>query len=124
MKTLTSTLTDIALDWAIASARGLEIESIEPGQGVTVWRTCALSGDREATYVFKPSRDWDHAGKLVDELITRHRAMFGADDMGPFVTLPELGWVIRGATALEAAGRAYVTNAKGTEVELPLALTT
>lgn len=50
--------------------------------------------------------------------------MFGADDMGPFVTLPELGWVIRGATALEAAGRAYVTNANGTEVELPLALTT
>ncbi len=122
MKAQTIKIKDIALDWAVASARELDIEGICPDRGITVWRTCALSGDREATYVFKPSREWAHGGQVVDDLILRHRALFGADALGAFVGLPDLGWLVRGATALEAAARAFVCIYKGSVIDVPQAL--
>lgn len=65
MKIKTSTLTDMALDWAVAKAKGLTLDSLRGG-AVWAWTKDALTGEDETIEIFRPSRDGAQGWPIID----------------------------------------------------------
>lgn len=67
MKVKIRQLSEAALDWAVAKALGLTIDSLIGG-AVWAWTKDALTGEGETVEVFRPSRDWSQGGPIMQEL--------------------------------------------------------
>lgn len=108
----TSELIGPALDWAVATAEGLE--QYEGRAGALCWYD--LNGDYFGPCdMWSPSTDWSQGGPLIEkyrvELVTR------ALDWQAMVD--GFGYWLTGETALIAACRAIVAAKLGDQVDVP-----
>jgi Protein of unknown function (DUF2591) len=126
MKIKTSELTDAAIDWAVAIADGLEVESIQTLRSgkkyINVWTICSLTGEREHSRQWNPSTDWAQAGYIIErEKLTiayeHDRELWESDkveevDYERYVKED-------GPTPLVAAMRCFVASKLGEDVDVP-----
>lgn len=106
MKIKTYTLTDLALNWAVAKCEGV------------------ISGDDLDTgFIFErgytPPTNWSQAGPIIE----RERiAVWPVADCWVACTLTGAGYDVKAPTSLVAAMRCYVASKMGDEVDVPEAL--
>ena len=129
MKIKTSTLTGSALNFAVATGRGL---SVSFGDWYKPEESCQLKVSRSASGVdsiywhlggrYNPAEDWAQGGPIIEQ-----------ECLSPEPLLDEncilIEWTCRnwrgdgqyysGETVLEAAMRCYVASKFGDEVEIP-----
>lgn len=110
MKIKTSELKDLALDWAVAKCKGIELVGGYYNRLLVDGR---MSRGQEMLVIFKPSTDWAQGGPIIEQ-----------EAIGVFPT--HGGWAAglqSGPTPLIAAMRCYVASRLGDEVEVPDSLT-
>jgi len=120
MKIKTNGLVGRALDWSVATARGLTIDNLMGG-AVWAWSKDALTDEDDTIILFSPSRNWAQGGPIIEsEWICADRLMDGrwlaakrtaAGDAGMYAQL--------GTTPLIAAMRCFVASKLGDEVDVP-----
>lgn len=120
MKIKTSDLTDAALDYAVAKAKGMEIDGATVITGESYWDDDGLQWPVE----FEPSTNWSQAGPIIER--EQIAIDFDADpaEGGPCAASRRddlCYWV--GPTPLIAAMRCLVSSKLGDEVEVPEELT-
>jgi hypothetical protein len=115
----TSELTDTALDWAVAKAKGHEIESLRGG-AVWYWLKCSLTGALEVVEVFSPSTNWAHGGPIIERegIWLKHGPSTGWEAIHGLFLFPNLV-IGTGPTPLIAAMRCYVASKMGDTVDIP-----
>jgi len=108
----TAELSGPLLDEAVAKAQDWALRHHH--FGCECWRD---SNDELKAFQYKPSRDWITGGSIVD----RERIGLIPQEDGKtwLAKVATSDWIVGGATALEAAMRAYVVAKLGEEVELP-----
>jgi hypothetical protein len=121
MKIKTSELSGVALDWAVAKCEGLTLEG-EKTSRVYAWVKDVLTGDDEALVIYNPSRDWAHAGPIIEReeiSIEFNRAEYLSPWIAYKLGLPDEDNPQGGPTPLIAAMRCFVASKMGEEVEIP-----
>jgi len=136
MKIKTSTLTDAALDWAVAKANGESwwmprnatwdnnlgyTELILDSDGILKRfqfdGSASRAGHWLPYYEFKPSTDWSQGGPIIErEGIRLHRSHTGAWWAASEATP---GAPISGPTPLIAVMRCFVASRLGETVDIP-----
>jgi hypothetical protein len=96
-----------ALDYAVALAENDDRD--KDAAGVPLW----YNGDDDAV-PYAPSQLWEHGGHLVEQARVNVRHV-----RGEWRAVAPGGPEISGATALQAAMRAYVAARSGQTVEIP-----
>jgi len=126
MKIKTSELTDAALDWAVARAKGIPAEELYiqnwGSVGKSIYRRNRdEDGKLDGTYTTGPdmlfSRKWEAGGPIVE----RELDMLVKQDSGQWlasVPNPKVAWYL-GPTLLIATMRCYVASKLGDVVEVP-----
>lgn len=115
MKIKTSELTGAALDWAVAKCERLEHFLATPGNHLCVWKTCALTGEHEASVTYQPSKSWDQGGPIIER--EKYEVHNGAN--GERVAHGEFQKYGIGPTSLIAAMRCHVASRWGDVVDIP-----
>lgn len=108
----------VQLNWMVAKAAGLEIESIQTQRSgnkyLNVYITCPLTGEKESTEVWEPTTAWSQGGPLILTgcigLLPSGNAWFERDGGAHYSY---------GETHLISAMRAFVTSVLGSEVAIP-----
>lgn len=124
MKIKISELTGAALDWAVATALGLTIDSLIGG-AVWAWTKDALTGEDEAVEVFRPSRDWSQGGPIIERMCigTKRRAPCMQGEQwsaeGSILAVSVGCEPAYGPTPLVAAMRCYVGSRMSSPVDVP-----
>ena len=112
----TNELSGTALDWAVASCEGIELENGHYNRLLVDGR---MSKGQSMLVMYLPSTDWAQGGPIIER---EQIAIFlnGDDEW-----TAEDGWYrASGPTPLIAAMRCYVASKLGDEVEIPEELTT
>ena len=123
MKMKTSELTDIALDWAVSRAKGIDAE-LNYGECV-YWDHERNSNGKvicanSVRVVWNPSTNWAQGGAIIER--EKIGVVTSADDANVWVgSMFEPDWKFNhtGQTPLIAAMRCYVASKLGDEVEIP-----
>lgn len=112
MKTKTSTLTDAALDWAVAKCKGLMPWTFPGKPHVYV----GYGGHKQAP---RFSTDWSQGGPIIER--ERIQAHPHSGDNGWQATKISGAniWYEHGPTPLIAAMRCYVASKLGNEIAVP-----
>lgn len=139
MKVKTSELSGTALDWAVAKAEELTIDSLRGG-AVWAWTKDALTGEDETIEIFRPSKDGAQGWPIIDRegiLLRPIRkpahsfdglwlAKLDAGNTGQMVHWNEFQFGKTGArcywkgpTSLIAAMRCYAASELGDEIDVP-----
>ncbi|WP_234265227.1 phage protein NinX family protein [Hydrogenophaga sp. NFH-34] len=113
MKVKTSSLSGMALNWAVTL---IELERQEQvGEHVKGW----LANDiRAGRCIYPYSTDWLWGGPIIDRM--KFEFKFNKSDQ-LFRVLDNKRHCWRGETHLIAAMRAYLASVKGDEIEFPMA---
>jgi len=113
LKTQTSELSGVALDWAVATAKDLAVVIPCGDKRVAVWS--GLNDPED----FHPSTDWAQGGPIIE----REKLSFREERPGLHFGYIWDGAVHRlyasGPTPLIAAMRCYVASKLGDEVDVP-----
>ena len=130
-----NTLTDVALDWAVANCEGLPVRSDPMGfgsgseAGYWVWNE---AGPSKQKYMligreYNPTQNWNQGGPILERLREMAGHQFLIESDGPNVHI--MAWLDKhtcikgyGPTLLIAAMRCYVAACKGETIELPVSL--
>ena len=103
MKTKTSELTDLALNWAVAKCADLPFPFVYDEEGLTV--------------PVSPSTDWSQGGPIIEREEIAH---WPDSEGGWFASAQEgRGKDYHGPTPLIAAMRCYVASKLGDKVDVP-----
>lgn len=104
----TSELVGTALDWAVAKAKQLDIDTRY--RRVYVWTTA------ERNDQYEPSTDWFQGGPIIE---SENIALIPGGEWGAVKGLHSLIPTHFGQTPLIAAMRAFVASKLGDEIEVP-----
>lgn len=115
MKVKTSVINGFALDWAVATAEGYKAE-LDHNEVVS-WKIILSNAYR---LVWEPSINWSQAGVIIERenISLDYRPTEHAEGRPWIATLPS-GAEEKGATALIAAMRAYVSSVLGDNIDIP-----
>ena len=121
MKTKTSDLTLLALDWAVAECEGMDIEIRPAGAcGRPLYVLAAEAG--RTPWTWTPTTSWHQAGPIIER--EKINLNCGDDTWGVAEGVWEAAHprgmnVSFGPTPLIAAMRCYVASKLGDEIEIP-----
>lgn len=136
MKIITSDLTGLALDWAVATCEGLPIRHDPmnfgrafPEGGFWIWDDRGPIGKRDYRLIgrqYSPSTNWAIGGPIIEQELICIERNFHSNDWTAWTPAPELkkGEAFgSGPTPLIAGMRCYVASKLGDEVDVPEELT-
>ena len=129
---ISSELTGVTLDWAVAKALKINIESLTKLPNDEVQLLVKGDNDDLTTVVYSPSTNWNQGGLIVENKIDNwqrrdtyfyaHRFKRNTGNIDPYTwkTIPdEKECFAYGPTLLIACLRCYVTSVLGDTIELP-----
>jgi hypothetical protein len=120
MEVNTSELIGNALDWAVATARELEVRI--DGDSIQAWLLDKTSGDPLVLVYYRPSKNWSQGGPIIEQEKMTVGLCIG-DTQWAADIYEGSGLEIRasktGPTPLIAAMRCYVASKFGDKVDIP-----